>query len=197
MSDSNLVPQGTQPPASVRDNEAQLYHMLLDVALNGTPVSKAQELVTFTDNTYRTWRTKYPEWVAVIAAKAQADAIAMRKEHQSQLMVRRLAVQDEIDALLLGRAEAVVTATITGAVDGDPRHAKLVGDWTKGGYVFDRSSAAPEQAELPDELPYDPHTTGPAQMNLTVPPGTKVTVVTPDPVLDLPTVESEEGVSPL
>jgi hypothetical protein len=187
MNKTNLVPRGTS--AAIADNESALYDLLLRLQLKPQPVAEAIGDSPFSISTYYRWQREESEWFNSVLERAKADAQQLTKNMQGQLVAKRVQKQIETDNLLLDNIYDVIAQMIVEAKAGDDKAAKIVLEATKKGAVFDRETAPPDVAEVWEELPYDPHTTGPAQMNLTVPLGTKVTVETPDPVLDLPTQE--------
>ena len=95
-----IAPSNDVPPA-IRQHEAELYGLLLTMGLEGKSLVEAIQDVSFSATSYCRWRQEYPEWFFPIEGCAREDATSIRREMEAQLAVRKLAVQAEVQAMMV------------------------------------------------------------------------------------------------
>lgn len=177
MSDTDLVPE------HILLQEANILQVYLALS-HGTQMLQAIEDAGLAKTTFNRWRREHPEYFSAIAKTASVLTLEQRKMEAALLGSYRSDVALKVQMSLLDAAPQVVRRQIQIAVeDSKPadatRAAQLVQVWTAKGYVREKTATPEELTEERSSLPFDPvKQITPASISL--PEGTKVTIVTPD-----------------
>lgn len=191
--DLALAPRGAAVPSSTAAHKGRLYAVFVAMAIKGCSLTQALHDGGIARSTYYSWEENYPGWVGAVREEALQFATEEIKTQEQQLAVRRLAVQRQVDELILEGAETVVKEQITLATKGESELAKLgaakaLQKFAIEGFVYHKSAGTPEVARADEGMPYNPHDTIIDAASIQIPPGSKVhvDVETPDVIEVLP-----------
>ena len=191
MESREVVPRGTEVPDNVQARQGALYGVFVRMALEGCSLSAALKDANFPRRTYFDWERDYPEWMAEVRREALQFATDQIKAYEQQLAMRRLAVQRSIDEIILEDAEAIVTEQVRLSKEAKSELARLgaakaVAKFATEGFLYHRGNQRPEAPDPEEGIPYNPHEVDISKANITLPPGSRVSIETPDIIDALP-----------
>ena len=191
MESREVVPRGTEVPDNVQARQGALYGAFVVMALEGCSLSAALEQANIPRSSYYDWVRFYPGWVSDTRHEALTFATNEIKSHEQQLAMRRLAVQRSIDEIILEDAEAIVTEQVRLSKEAKSELARLgaakaVAKFATEGFLYHRGNQRPEAPDPEEGIPYNPHEVDISKANITLPPGSRVSIETPDVIDQMP-----------
>jgi hypothetical protein len=170
--------------------EQDFFAVLLHVQLTGESVDATIEALTSVSKpTWYRRKKKNPELYQQAATRAAEQALSLRKGMQTQLLQRRMTAELLAQTAIVDETLNVVKRVIEIAQSKSiqPQHAvaaaRTLSAWGKGGVII--PLVVEEVAKVVEELGYDPNVPiEPSQIML--PPGSEVTIKTPEVVDAVP-----------
>ena len=193
MNDRSLSHQGSKPPT---EHEANLYSVFCRIASGATIKDAVESVNGFSLRSFFTWRERYSDWFGEIQQRATRDVQERRRRAELALLNKALEVELQVQGTVLDRAVDVAQRQIEIAVgekslDKDKIAAsRFLRTMLLEGFAVERSGDEIEGDDSLAGLAYDPHETDLTEATITLPPGSRVTVETPDLIegkLDNPT----------
>ena len=176
-------------------------HSVFSKIAQGMTLSQAVEDVgEFDKRTLSRWTLRWPNWIADIKEKAIADVSQQRRVDDLAIAALALDTELTVRRMVFEAAEEVVRQTLKvakGGSGGDGEEpiahkdqiaaARLVRAIVHDGFAYDQEGPpSPPGDEAERLLPYDPHTFVITRESISLPPGSKVTVETPDEIEPMP-----------
>ena len=184
-----------RPPT---EREPALYSVFSKIAQGMTRTQAVEEVDKFSFRSLSAWTLRWPDWIAGIRERAVADVSQQRRTDDLAIAALALDTERTVRRMVFEAAEDVVRQTLKvakGGGEGDTAiahkdqiaAARLVRAIVHDGFAYDQEGPPrPPDDEMESLLPYDPHTFVITRESITLPPGSKVTVETPDEIEPMP-----------
>jgi len=169
--------------------EQDFYSVLLHIQLTGAHVDETvTELTSVSRATWYRRKTSHPTVFQAALERATSTAISLRQAMQEQVLQQRITAELQAQTVIVRSAVGIVNRVVDIATSKDvqPQHsvaaARTLSSWGKTGMLV--PMAAEETAKEAEEMGYDPNM-GIDPSMLSLPPGSRVTIETPE-IVDVP-----------